>query len=139
MNERFLLILISLTFVGSYFTVLAQGTPVESRTITWQSSQVVEKHGDASVPGSWSLLTSPSSVTLSNGAGTDLSFTVSSVEGSWSNENEDGEILFRLAFQGEVPGWVRIRRIGQTLVANVDFTEQNADGLLLELSISSFE
>jgi len=72
-----------------------------------------------------------------NGTDTRYNFNITSTSGTWSDINEDGELLFN-AVCDDLHGTIRIYRSSENLYLHLDFSESNALSPNFLLSINSY-
>jgi hypothetical protein len=68
-----------------------------------------------------------------------LSFSITSIKGSWSDDTADGRLEYHILHSGSNEGMMVITRQSGTTSIHIDFTESNADGIDYDFIINRFE
>lgn len=121
-------------------TTSAQSTDVADKELTWRASELTDKNYATNILSPLRLVThGRTSIELHRGSEQTLTFTISSVTGTWSDERQEGRLVYTVRSSNDVPGKVTIERKGNSVTAWVDFTQTNKNGLNVELKIDTIE
>jgi hypothetical protein len=79
------------------------------------------------------------SIELHRGNEQTLTFTILSVNGTWTDEKQSGKLVYTVRSSNDVPGKITLERKGGSLTAWFDFTQTNKNGLNVEFKIDTIE
>ena len=112
---------------------------VTSRDITWSSAKSVELHSTVDLNQSSKLVThSTKQIDYVQSNNSTLTFLISSIDGTWSDPNTNGSLVYHVKYQSR-PGKITIERTGSGIVATIDFTESSPDAVKQKILIDSFQ
>ena len=126
--------------VFSSVTVFGQATDVADKELTWRASSLTDKNYSKNMSSPHRLVThGRTTMELHRGNEQTLTFTILSVNGTWSDEKEQGKLEYTVMSSNDVPGKVTLERKGNSVTAWVDFTQTNKNGLNVEFKIDTIE
>ena len=121
-------------------TTQGQSTDVADKELTWKSSELTDKNYAKNISSSLRLITKGrTTIELHRGSEQTLTFTITSVTGTWNDEKQEGRLVYTVRSSNDVPGKVTVERKGNSVTAWVDFTQTNKNGLNIELKIDTIE
>jgi hypothetical protein len=129
-----------LLFVVCCYTNNVFAQNVATSKIAWQSERSLEMHSSQDIIRYCTITTDPTSITLDYTNSKDsFTFSVTQVEGNWSNPSQAGSILYHVTYQ-DVAGEIRIARLaGENVTITIDFTASVESAMQQQFFIYDFE
>jgi hypothetical protein len=128
-----LLVVLVLLFRAGY----CQDSTITARDMIWYSDHNVELHSNTGIDATCRILTHSSTSVDLDWAGV-TSFSVVSVDGTWSDPSQDGSLIYHVLYQ-QKRGDITIKRAQGEITITIDLTPDFADGMQEKFVINRFE